>query len=145
MRVFTRCCLWLSVCWLAIVLAAWSFSRLTAPASGSMENLYARVRVGMSLQQAVAALQAGERDYVECIYVSGTDSRGRPFFTFYSLKSMPPAAEIHDCELAVTCNTGESVEVTLGEGGVVTAKKYLPDPDRPHQYWLHRLHRVFGH
>ncbi len=143
MNIFTR--RRLSLFCLALVLAAWSVSRLSAPASGSMENLYARVMVGMTRQQAVAALQAGERDYVECIYVSGTDERGQRFCTGFSFKGLPPATEIHDAELAVTCNTGESVEVTLGEGGVVTAKRYLPDPDIPRQYWLHLLHRAFGH
>ena len=145
MNSFTRRCLWLSLCYLALVLAAWSVSRLTAPASGSMENLYERVRLGMTTEQAIAALRAGERDYVECIYVSGTDRRGQRFSTFYSFEGLPPASEIHDAELAVTCNTGESVEVTLGEGGAVTVKKYLPDPDLPRQYWLHLLHRAFGH
>ena len=145
MNTLMRRRLWLSLCCLALLLAVWSVSRLTAPASGSMENLYARVLVGMTRQQAIAALQAGERDYVECIYVSGTDRLGQRFSTFYSFEGMPLASEIHDAELAVTCNTGENVAVTLGEGGVVTAKKYLPDPDLSRQYWLHLLHRAFGH
>ena len=145
MNRLTRSCLGLSLGCLALVLAAWSVSRLTAPESGSMEDLYKRVRVGMSQQQAIAALQAGDHDYVECIYNKGTDRQGQRFTSYFTYKYMPPASEIHDAELAVTCSTGESVEVILGEGGVVTARKYLPNPREPHQDWLHRLHQVFGH
>jgi hypothetical protein len=141
----SRCCLWLSLCWVAVVLLAWSASCETAPESGSMEDLYKRVRVGMSQQQAVAALLAGDHDHIETLYVSGTDRRGRRFMTPFSFEGMPPASEIRDAELIVTCSTGESVEVSLGRGGVVTAKKYVPDPDEPSQYWLHRLHLIFGH
>jgi hypothetical protein len=110
-----------------------------------MEDLYKRVRVGMSQQQAVAALQAGDHDYVETIYVWGTDRQGRSFMTPFSFKGMPPASEVRDAQLTVTCSTGESVEVILGEGGIVTAKKYVPDPDEPSQAWMHRLHLIFGH
>ena len=145
MNIFARRSLWLSLCCLALVLAAWSVSRLMAPASGSIEDLYARIQVGMTKQEAIAALQAGDHDYVECIYVSGTNMRGQRFSTFFSFEGMPPASEIHEAELAVTCNTGESVEVTLGEGGGVTAKMYVPDPDLARQYWLHLLHRAFDH
>lgn len=146
MSIFTRRCLWLSLFCSSLVLAsAWAVSWFTAPASGSMENLYANVLVGMTAQEAVAALQAGERDCVECIYVSGTDRRNQRFTTFFSFEGLPPASEIHDAELTVTCSTGESVEVALGEGGFVTVKNYVPDPESPRQYWLHLLHRTFGH
>src|SRR5262249_52299737 len=111
MKRVTRWSLWLSLCLLAPVQPALICSRLTAPQSGSMEDLYKRVRVGMSQQEAVAALQAGDHDYVDTIYVSGTDRRGRRFTTFYSFQGMPPASEVRDAELTVTCSTGEHVEV----------------------------------
>lgn len=144
MKLLLRAGLWLSVSVSALALAVGVAVRLTAPPSGSMKDLYSRVQVGMSRDQAVAALQAGDHDYVECIYVSGTDRHGQPIRSFFSFNGMPPDADILDAKLAVTCNTGESVEVTLGEGGVVTAKRYLPNPDPPPPDWVRDLLSVLG-
>jgi hypothetical protein len=47
-RLAWDCPWWLSIGTYALVLAAWLLSRLTAPESGSMEDLYKRVQVGMS-------------------------------------------------------------------------------------------------
>jgi hypothetical protein len=127
------------------MVAAWVVSRLTAPASGEMEDLYKRVRIGMTLEEAVSALQAGEHDYVECIYTWATDSQGKRFFTGFSFLETPPPSEVQEIELEVTCCTGESVKVTLGKGGIVREKEYRTDPHEPHQYWLHLLHLAFGH
>jgi hypothetical protein len=79
------------------------------------------------------------------VYVSGTNRRSRPFITPFTFSGMPAASEIRDAKLAVYASTGESVAVTLGEGGVVTARKYVPDPEKPQQLLLHLLHRAFGH
>jgi hypothetical protein len=53
-----------------------------------MEDLYWRVRMGMSKDEAIAALRSGEHDYIECIYVSGTTRDGRRFSTPFSCFSL---------------------------------------------------------
>ena len=128
------------------VLAAWYFSPLTAPPSGSMEDLYKRVRVGMSQQEAVTALQTGEHDYISCLYLSGVTRDGRSFLGgIRGFGDLPPAGEIVFAKIEAVDNDGESVEVMLGEAGVVTGKKYLPSEDDRLKAWLHRLHMAFGH
>src|SRR5690242_877722 len=115
-----RSLLGLSLCWLAVVMVGWppSWLWLKGPKSGSMEDLYFRVRVGMSQEEAVAALEPGERIDTN-VYVWGTDRQGRDFSTPWTLQGMPPASEVRDALLTVGDCTGEHVEVTLGEGGVV--------------------------
>ena len=111
-----------------------------------MEDLYNRVRVGMSQQDAIAALQSGEHDHISCLYLSGATRDGRSFVGGVSgFGDLPPPQEIVRAEIEPVDNDGGSVKVTLGKGGVVTGKSYLPDRDDPLAPWLHRLHWVFGH
>jgi hypothetical protein len=138
-----RCFLWLSPYLATLLFAGWVLSRMTAPAPGSMEDLYNRVRVGMSQEEAVAALEPAEGNIYNNIWVWGTNRQGREFSTPWTFQGMPPPSEVRDALLTVGDCTGEHVEVTLGEGGVVTAKKYLPDD--PCQYCGHLLHQTFGH
>jgi hypothetical protein len=125
------------------MLAGWALSRLTAPKPGSMEDLYARVRVGMTQAEALAALKFGGAQSVDCLYAEGTDRQGNHFLSGLSFANLPQASEYRELEVEVTCVTGESVKVTFGEGGVVTTKQYLADD------WcyrrLHQLHQAFGH
>jgi hypothetical protein len=100
-----------------------------------MEELFSRLQVGMSQQQAVALL-LGCPD-VDVCYSRGTTKGGKGFaqFGIRTLIELPPP-DVLRCVVTVEDSEGWQVEVTLGPGGVVTCKRSTA-PD----LWTHLRRR----
>jgi hypothetical protein len=107
------------------IVLVWSDSPLTPPAPGSMQDVFAQVRVGMARDEAVTILKTYDGQ-IDCIYVSGTLMDGRSFSDL-GFNGLPPAAEIDQGVLTLADEYCESVEVVFGPGGIVTAKNYSSD------------------
>src|SRR5262245_40751525 len=99
-----------------VVVGAWLGSRWPARAEGSAEDVFSRIRVGMSQREAVAVLRSYKG--ISGLYSSGVAKGGRgwdrlhvevPFFD-----ELPPPHEIASCILVVVDDEGRELEVTLG-------------------------------
>jgi hypothetical protein len=124
------------VCGLA--LAAWYGSRWLAAEPGSSEDVFARIRIGMRQDEAVAVLRSHDR--VDGRYVEGTTTAGRSWAGTSvfgpSFEDLPPAGEITRCVLTVMDNEGRDIGVTLGPGGTVSGRRLSPG------VWEYRWRRI---
>jgi hypothetical protein len=103
------------------VAAGWFGGQLTTPSPGSMEHVFWSVRVGMWQYQAVALLQSCGR--MDSSSISGITTDGRSFSSIM-LDDLPPAREVERAELMVMDSDGQYVYVFLGQGGLVTGKRF---------------------
>jgi hypothetical protein len=135
-------------CWFASVLgllllavgAAWTISYLTADPGNRLENMFAQVRIGMSMDEAIAAVSHD----ADCMYIEGKTRSGRSFDSLVVFhENLPIPQEVQHGVLSVGEGTGDYLDIILGPGGVVTGKRF--DPYSWGDLWLHRLHQVFGH
>ncbi len=120
--------------------AGWTLSRLTANPEGSLNIMYSRVRVGMSLDEAITAVS----DHADCMYINGKTKSGRSFDSLVvASRDLPIPSEVQHGELSVEAGDGGEVDIFLGPGGIVAGKSF--NPESSVELWLHRLHQVFGH
>jgi hypothetical protein len=124
-----------------LAFGAWGGSRWLAARPGSLEDVFARIRVGMSKEEAVSALRASDPYHIDGCYSEGTTTEGRsragtkldgPLFA-----DLPPAPEIAHGVLSVLDSEGREVEVVLGPGGTVSGKRLSPG------VWQYRLDKVW--
>ena len=120
-----------------LAIGAWFGSRWLVAEPGSPENVFARIRIGMGKDEAVAVLRTYHPNNIDTIYAEGTTKEGRGWTgtKLYgpSFEDLPPAQEIAHCELRVSDENGRDVEVVLGPGGIVLGKRLTPG------VWQYRL------
>jgi hypothetical protein len=122
-----------------VAILAWTLSRLTADPQGPLEIMFSRVQIGMSLDDAVAAVS----DDADCMYISGKTRSGHLFDSLVvTPRDLPIAHEVQHGELAVEDSNGGEVDIILGQGGFVMGKRF--NPENWGGLWLHRLHQVFA-
>jgi hypothetical protein len=122
---------------------AWLCWRWLGPGPGSFEVLDSRLRVGMSLDEAVGTMRAFDHEPhagIDGAYSKGTTKDGQPWSDYHIIErqlydTLPPAGEIEQGLLTVCDDGGQDLEVTLGPGGVVTAKRLIPG------VWEYRLEK----
>jgi hypothetical protein len=124
-------------------ISAWVGSRWLASDFGSSEDVFKRVRIGMTQNEAVAVLRTYNPYTVEGLYWSGTTTDGRLFhspcwFEVPYFDDLPPPQEIENSVLGIVANDGRHVEVILGPGGTVSGKGLTPG------VWEYRLDQVHG-
>src|SRR5262249_28577589 len=83
------------------------------PQAGSVADVFARVRVGMSLRQAVGTLDSIDPSYIDCFYYRGLTKDGRPFSGCCD-RDLPEADKIARGELELMTEQDGSVLVYLG-------------------------------
>jgi hypothetical protein len=128
---------------LCLVGGAWSGLRWFAAEPGSAEDVFARIRVGMSQEEAVAALRTYDPDNIDGVYSEGTTKGGRSWtginISGKLFEDLPPPQEVAHCVLTVSDEDGRDVEVVLGPGGIVSDKNLSPGV---WQWRLQKAHRV---
>jgi hypothetical protein len=118
-----------------VAVAAVFGSRWLAPVPGSSEDVLARVRVGMSQQEAVAVLQT--HNHIDGLAFSGRTKSGQTLGRLHdSFKDLPPPQEIDHGVLTVLDSDGRELEIVLGPGGTVSQKRLTPG------VWAYRLEKV---
>jgi hypothetical protein len=116
---------------IALAVSLWLVVRWLTPEPGSSEDLFARIQVGMSQNQAVAVLRSYPPDNTEGRYCTGTAKDGRSLDWYcpdvnHFFDNLPLPQEIEHCVLSVLDGGGREVEVILGPGGIVTGKRLSP-------------------
>jgi hypothetical protein len=125
-----RYCEWLLgagfLCGLAV--AVWFGWRWLDKSLGNSEEVFARVRVGMSQPEVVEVLRTFEASSGRCSWGATVD--GRSFQTFHygnpALDDLPPPGEIQYCVMNALDSYGREIEVNLGPGGIVSDKCLSP-------------------
>jgi hypothetical protein len=117
------------------------WSEWLAVEPGSSEDVFARVRIGMSQEETIAVLRSYDPDKIEAPFVEGITKDGRAFAGTDILAggwflNLPPPEEVAYCALGVWDTDDRKVEVILGPGGIVARKKLSPDA------WEYRLEKV---
>jgi len=107
---------------LGAVPTIWFGILLTSPKPGSVEEAFWRIRVGMSLDQAVSMLK---RCPTDSVHYSGVTLTGRRFSNF-GFNNIPPPGEIDYGELYVMDDDGNEAEIFYREGGTVSGKRWDP-------------------
>lgn len=121
------------------IIAAWIVDRVLAPAPGSSADVFARLRIGMSQDEAIAVLRSYGPHAVEAWYASGTTTAGQDFSSVLLhrfLEDLPASHAIANCVIDVSAD--HDIQVTLGPGGIVAGKAITPG------VWEHRLKSVEG-
>jgi hypothetical protein len=103
------------------VVASWPVLRLTVHGPGSLEDVYSRVRVGMSQEEAVAVLNDCNWDYSNAT-VTTKDGRSL-YIAIWAHEVLPSPHEVDHAELMIE-DYGNEVYVILGRDGVVTGKRF---------------------
>jgi hypothetical protein len=97
---------------------------------GSPEDIFSRIRVGMSQQEAVAVLKASDWNREPGWWSSCSTKDGRSFGNhgIDAFNDLPSSKEIEQGVLRVHFDdgAGPEVEVFLGRGGTVTGKRLIP-------------------
>jgi hypothetical protein len=120
--------------------AAWTLSLLTDDPS-DRQGIFLRIRIGMSLDEAIAA--ADKFGDCDALYIEGQTRSGRSFDSLVvTPRDLPIPQEVQHGVLSVEDTNGDSVDVILGPGAIVTGKRF--NPYSSVDLWLHRLHQVFG-
>jgi hypothetical protein len=126
-----------------LAVGAWCGSRWLAAEPGSSEDVFARIRVGMSQEEAVAVLRTYGPYKIDGVYSEGTTKQGHSWTRMHVCRDLygdlPPPQEVVRCILTVCSEDGREVEVVLGPGGIVAAKRLSPGV---WQYRLQETHRV---
>ncbi len=156
-----RYCWWLvaTVLLCGVAVVTWFGWRWLAPKPGSSEDVFSRIRVGMSQNEAVAILRTYDDSYNDGVYSWGVTKDGRSLDRMHVgsplFHDLPPPQEIEHCVLEVddAGEDGQEVKIILGRGGIVTGKQLSPgvwekrqnkirralfSPDE----WEYRLHKV---
>jgi len=128
---------------LGLAVGAWCGSRWLAAEPGSSEDVFARIRVGMSQEEAVAVLRTYAPYKIDGAYSEGTTKQGHSWTRINVCHDLyaelPPPQEVVRCILTVYGEDGREVEVVLGHGGIVADKRLSPGA---WQYRLQETHRV---
>jgi len=105
-----------------LLMAAFGILLLLRPAaiSGVVGAASARIRVGMSQDEAVAMIQGSGTDGLDTYYFRGATRDGRRFSGCCGFEGLPPAAQVAWGALEVDDEYGRELVVTLGPGGVVS-------------------------
>jgi hypothetical protein len=119
-----------------LAIGPWFVCRWTAPEPGWSEDVFARVRIGMSRDETVAVLRT--HNGTDGLYSEGATSDGRSWSHLESpsFEGLPPAQEIAHGTLTVGGDDGREIEVILGPGGFVSDKRLSPG------VWQYRLDRT---
>ena len=147
-----------------LAVAAWFGWRWLDRYEGNSEEVFARLRVGMSQQEAVEVLATFDSSSGQ--YSWGVTTDGREFGSLHlhsrSMDDLPPPQEIESCVMSDLDNDGREIEVTLGPGGTVSGKRLTPGVweyrwdkayralrDKPYgallsKYWSRYRHIAFG-
>jgi hypothetical protein len=129
---------------LAVVTATfWLSWGLGHPQPGSLEDLFARIRPGMTQHEAVAVLRTYNAKNIDCIGALGVTKEGRHFGSIgeSTFDDLPAAREVQHCELSVADEDGRSLDVILGPDGLVVSKDF--SSPSPFWGWLIRVADIF--
>jgi hypothetical protein len=122
---------------LGLAVGAWGISRWLAAEPGSAEDVFSRIRVGMTQEEAVAILRTYDPGRIDGVYAEGTTRQGRSWSGTSlfgdSFADLPPPEDTARCVLTVTDDDCWEVEVVLGPGGIVSGKHISPG------VWEYRL------
>lgn len=128
---------------LSLAVAAWCGSRWFDAEPGSAEDVFARIRIGMSQEEAVAVLRTYDHYKIDGAYSEGTTKQEHSWSRIDMCrdlyKDLPSPQEVVRCLLTVNVEDGREIEVALGHGGIVADKRLSPDV---WQYRLQQTHRV---
>jgi hypothetical protein len=122
-----RCiCLMIAVVFLGLSVAAWYGWRWLCQGEGNTAEVFSLLQVGMSQEDALQILQTFEAS--SCQSCHGATADGRAFSTLHlpSVNDLPPPEEIDYCILQAEDYHGREIEVTLGQGGIVSSKRLSP-------------------
>src|SRR2546421_683043 len=102
------------------IVATWFASRQLEAESGSSEDVYNRIQIGMGQDETLAVLRSYNPYGVEGQYSSGTTRDGQMFDRTHRedrlFAELPAPHDVASCVLAVCANDGRDLEVTLGPG-----------------------------
>ena len=117
-----------------VAVATWFSPRQT---TRSLRDMFSRVRVGMSQDEALAVLRTFKPD-TDGLFSFGATNDGsfaRPLNLVdpYS-GGLPLPQEIKHCRLTIIDCEGREVEIILGQGGTVTDKRFISD--RREDWWF---------
>jgi hypothetical protein len=115
--------------WLVVVcafgLAIRAGWRWLDKSGGNSEQVFSQIRLGMSKAEVIPVLLRFEADSGR--YSFGATTDGEQFNTFHTgLYDLPPAGDIEYAVLSGLDRYGREIEVTLGQGGIVTSKRLSP-------------------
>jgi hypothetical protein len=124
-----------------LAIGAWWGFRWLSPEPGSLEDGFARIRLGMSRDEAVSVLRTCDPYNIDGVYSEGTTKQGRSWagtkLVGDLFDDLPPPQEIAHCVLGVSDNDGREVEIVLGAGGIVSGKHLSPG------VWQYRVHEAY--
>jgi hypothetical protein len=107
--------------------AAWLLWRLSAPAPGSLEEVFLGVRVGMSWSEASDLLLVADTD-IDRVYLSGVTYDGHTITSgIRGFQDLPPTRDIRVCQVEMVDSTGQGFIIELGDRGVVRRKRFNLD------------------
>ncbi len=94
---------------------------LFPPRPGSVEDVYASLRVGMRRGEAIMVLESC--DPVETVNYHGTTKDGRRYSGGITWKWLPPPDQTADGVIDCFTNDGDDLYVYLGPDSIVTGKE----------------------
>jgi hypothetical protein len=123
-----------------LAIGAWWGYRWLSAEPGSLEEGFARIRIGMSRDEAVSVLRACDPYKIDGLHSEGTTKEGRSWagtnIEGELFEDLPPPEEIAHCVFGVWDNEGRDLEVVLGPGGIVSGKRLSPG------VWEYRWHEA---
>jgi hypothetical protein len=122
-----------------VAVAAWFGFRWLARSEGNSEEVFSRIRVGMSQHEVVKVLLTFDASSGRFSWGVTTD--GREFQTLHlghpSMDDLPPPNEIESGVLTALDSYGREIEVPLGSGGIVSGKRLSPG------VWEYRWNKAY--
>src|SRR5262245_34886226 len=108
--------------------AAAASLRLLVESDGNSEEVFSRLRAGMSQHEAVEISRTFDASSGRCSW--GATADGQEFRTLHighsSMDDLPQPRDIESATLSALDSYGREIEVTLGPGGTVTGTRLSP-------------------
>lgn len=123
----------------ALAVAGWFGWRWFARYEGNSEEVFARLRIGMTMREAVGILASFHEDdgcLSQGITTDGQEFSTMDIFGSSLLDGMPQPDRIASCVVTGRDYNDREIELTFGRGGIVTCKRLSPG------YWEYRRYKT---